>query len=132
MTSIGRQGDRIVVTTTDYLPGHSEELQIVKNEGPRKLRITIVDPATNMPPAGCVTDIPDIGKCGLKWVHNGDLYPDDNFNFNRGDLARLQLNIKLANGGVDNGKALAETRAAVALLTRSIPYRVGGGQHSDD
>lgn len=113
-------GDRIVVTTTDYLPGHSEELQIVKKEGPRKLRITIIDPATNMPPAGCVADMPDITKCGLKWVHNGDLYPDNDFNFNSGDLARLQLNVKIANGGVDNGKALAETRAAVALLSRSI------------
>ncbi|MEW6145797.1 MAG: pentapeptide repeat-containing protein [Thermodesulfobacteriota bacterium] len=113
-------GDRIVVTTTDYLPGHSEELQIVKKEGPRKLRITIVDPATNMPPAGCVTDNPNVDKCGLRWVHNGDTYPDTDFNFQSDDLKRLSLNIKLANGGVDNGKALAETRAAVALLSRSI------------
>ena len=113
-------GDRIVVTTTDYLPGHSEELQIVKKEGPRRLRITIVDPATNMPPAGCVTDNPNVDKCGLRWVHNGDTYPDNDFNFQSEDLKRLSLNIKLANGGADNGKALAETRAAVALLSRSI------------
>jgi len=113
-------GDRIVITTTDYLPGHSEELQIVKKEGPRKLRVTIVDPATNMPPAGCVTDNPDVTKCGLRYHHNGDTYPDDSFNFNSDALKRLQLNIKLTNGGADNGKALAETRAAVALLSRSI------------
>lgn len=113
-------GDRIVVTTTDYLPGHSEELQIIEKEGPRKLSVTIIDPKTNQPPAGCDKKPLDAGKCGLRWVHNGDTYPDTDFNFQSDDLKRLSLNIKLANGGADNGKALAETRAAVALLTRSI------------
>ena len=119
-------GDRIVVTTTDYLPGHSEELQIIEKAGPRKLVVTIIDPITNMPPAGCDKKPLNDTTCGLKWVHNGDLYPDDNFNFNSGDLARLQLNVKIANGGADNGKSLAETRAAVALLTRSIRIVSGG------
>ena len=114
------EGDRIVITTTDYLPGHSEELQIIEKQGPRKLSVSIIDPKTNKPPDGCKKNSLNADTCGLKWVHNGDLYPDNNFNFNSGDLARLQLNVKIANGGVDNGKALAETRAAVALLTRSI------------
>ncbi len=113
-------GDRIAISPTDYLPGHAEELEIVKIEGPKKLRVTIIDPITNKPPAGCDKLPLNEANCGLRYHHNGDLYPDKDFNFNGDAFKRLQLNVKLANGGEDNGKFLAETRAAVALLTRSI------------
>jgi cell migration-inducing and hyaluronan-binding protein len=86
------KGDRVVVTTTDYLPGHSEELTIKSVSGK-----TITFNET------------------VKWSHSGTVYgvasriPGDS-------QARL-----LANGMdadlINNG---AETRAAVALLTRSI------------
>ena len=39
---------------------------------------------------------------------------------------RLNLDIKIRNGGEDRGKEAAETRAAVALLTRSIRIVSGG------
>jgi len=113
-------GDRIVITTTDYLPGHSEELQIVDVLGQKKLRVTIIDPITNMPPSGCEVKVPNPDTCGLRYAHNGDAYPDKGFDFKSDALKNQQLDIKLIDGGVNNGKPLAETRAAVALLTRSI------------
>ncbi len=117
------EGDRVVVTTTDYLPGHSEELEIIKKEGPKKIRVRRIDPVTNMPPPGC-PDVAPFGKpedCGAKYLHNGDLYNLNNI------PDRLKLDIKIRNGGEDNGKEAAETRAAVALLTRSIRIVSGGG-----
>jgi cell migration-inducing and hyaluronan-binding protein len=86
-----QDGDHIVVTTTDYLPGHSEELVI---SGP--------------PVVGSTTTINFINADGLttgvKWPHNGQVYDYTNV-----VPARLGLS-----------KTVAETRAAVALLTRSI------------
>jgi hypothetical protein len=79
-------GDQIVVTTTDYLPGHSEQLTIA-SVGAGGTSVTVSQ--------------------GVKYIHNGQRY----------DLsavpARLQLDPALTAAG-------AETRAAVALLTRSI------------
>jgi len=116
-----QEGDRIVITTTDYLPGHSEELQIVKKLAPKALRVTIIDPQTNMPPDGCTSLPLDNDKCGLRYLHNGDLYPDEDINFKAPVFSRLHLGIQIRNGStLDNGKNLAETRAAVALLSRSI------------
>ena len=60
-------GDQIVVTTTDYLPGHSEQLEICS-----------VDPVTNSvtvrtPGSGdkilCGED-----KAAVKYLHNGEPY----------------------------------------------------------
>jgi len=84
-----QKDDRIVVTTTDYLPGHSEELTIDKIDGKK------VTATTN-----------------AKWFHRGTRYPID----------LGEAKDRLINSGMDltlvaNG---AETRAAVALLTRSI------------
>ena len=79
-------GDQIVVTTTDYLPGHSEQVTI-----------------TSVAAGGTSVTV----SPGVKYVHNGQRY----------DLSavpdRLQLDPALTAAG-------AETRAAVALLTRSI------------
>src|SRR5216684_4468929 len=84
--------DHIVITTTDYLPGHSEELVITGAP-------TIIGNTTkiNFTNADGVTT-------GVKWPHNGHLY-----DYKGVVPARLGLK-----------KTKAETRAAVALLTRSI------------
>ena len=80
--------DQIVVTTTDYLPGHSEEVKITKVSG---------DEVTFDPP--------------VKWKHVGQRFS-------------LASRLAAAAGRMtldpDLEKDGAETRAAVALLTRSI------------
>jgi len=120
------EGDRVVVTTTDYLPGHSEELEIIKKLGPEMIRVRRIDPITNMPPPNCPKDRPgDPKDCGSEYLHNGDLYNLNNL------PQRLKQDIKIVNGGEDNGKKYAETRAAVALLTRSIRI-VSGGNTFDE
>ncbi|HEU0156786.1 MAG TPA: hypothetical protein VFQ82_12000, partial [Stellaceae bacterium] len=84
-----RDRDQIVVTTTDYLPGHSEELAITFAQGNKVIL-----------------------KQPIKWLHNGE-----RFKINLGDaknrLEKAGMDPKLVANG-------AETRAAVALLTRSI------------
>src|SRR5262249_48109968 len=113
-----KPGDRVVVTTTDYLPGHSEEVEIIRDTppAPNRIRIRRIDPLTNLPPAGCPDQSPfgNPDVCGTRYQHNGDLY-----NLNKLPK-RLNNDIKIRNGGNDNGKAAVETRAAVALLTRDI------------
>lgn len=89
-------GDRIVVTTSDYLPNHSEELIIDKVDG---ATITIRQPA--------------------KYAHNGTKFPL------KARLAKAGDGYKKLNAGSELLEA-AETRAAVALLTRSIRIVSGG------
>jgi cell migration-inducing and hyaluronan-binding protein len=92
-------GDKIVVTTTDYLPSHSEELTIATVSGKT---VTVVD--------------------GVKWDHRGEIF----------SLSRLPKSGKFAEAF--SGKtppASAETRAAVALLTRSIRIVSGGDVAGD-
>jgi hypothetical protein len=90
-------GDHIVVTTTDYLPNHSEELLICKiEEIGMAAKITFTTDLT----ADVKTTCP---AKGVKWTHNGEQY----------SLARLPSRLNI-------GKATAETRAAVGLLTRSV------------
>ena len=115
-----KPGDRVVVTTTDYLPGHSEEFEII-NVDPAQPKITVgrIDPLTNQLPPACAGASPP-AKCKTQYAHNGDLYPLDNL------PDRLKINVAITNGGMDNGTAAAETRAAVALLTRSIRIVSGG------
>jgi cell migration-inducing and hyaluronan-binding protein len=88
-----QNGDHIVVTTTDYLPGHSEELFIGDTPVVSGTTTTI-----NFTNADGVTS-------GVKWPHNGQVY-----DYSTIVPARLGLPPPLT----------AETRAAVALLTRSI------------
>jgi len=52
--STWKAGDRIVLTTTDYLPGHSEELEILQIL-PDQKTLKLKQP--------------------VKWVHNGQAYP---------------------------------------------------------
>lgn len=84
-------GDEIVVTTTDYLPGHSELLTIDQVEG--GVFVTVAD------------------ETKIQWPHNGTRYQLKDRLKPAGDR------MTLASDLVENG---VETRAAVALLTRSI------------
>ncbi|HSC33830.1 MAG TPA: pentapeptide repeat-containing protein, partial [Thermodesulfobacteriota bacterium] len=94
-------GDRIVITTTDYLPGHSETLEIIAPVASTKtFNFKVINPFTG-------AEIPG----GLKYRHNGTPYP----------LTGVpNIDIKV------NGQPAAETRAAVALLSRSIRIVSGG------
>ncbi len=94
-------GDRIVVTTTDYLPAHSEVLEII---APAVSNTTFNFKVIN---AFTGAEIPG----GLQYRHNGTPY----------SLAGVpNIDIKV------NGQPAAETRAAVALLSRSIRIVSGG------
>src|SRR5262245_42884625 len=102
-------GDQIVVTTTDYLPGHSEQLTIAPDGvSADKMTVTVTQPA--------------------RYIHNGEQF----------DLSMLHGNNPGARLGIEIDAA--ETRAAVALLSRSIrivsegdafgqPFPSGPGQY---
>jgi len=104
--------DEIVVTTTDYLPGHSEKLTI---DGGYKSGATVGFRAVESP----------TGK--IQWPHNGTRYggPNDaeDKRWTKKDQpsseGRLPYRLQ-ASMDWDLVKSGAETRAAVALLTRSI------------
>lgn len=87
-------GDQIVVTSTDFLPGHSELLTI--NGG-------LTQDQTN----NADTDIPVVVTAtqgGIQWAHNGSKYQ-----LTQTGISRLNL-----------GFSSIDTRAAVALLSRNI------------
>ena len=89
-----KKDDQIVVTTTDYLPGHSELLTVAKDTD-----------------NGTTVEV----KEKVKYHHNGQRYPIP------GDAVdRLKLS--------DDVKKGAETRAAVALLSRSIRIVSAGAE----
>jgi hypothetical protein len=91
-----QQGDHIVVTTTDYLPGHSEELIITEQPIFNfVIRRTTIHFTTN--PDGVTAQ-------GLKWAHYGQTFP-----IPAADVTKLGLSFNHV-----------DTRAAVALLSRSI------------
>ena len=96
-------GDHIVVTSTDYLPSHSEEL------------IVVGKPTVS----GGVTTIKyknaDGVTPGVRWPHNGEAY----------DFGGLPRRL-----GID--RKSAETRAAVALLSRSIEIVSEGDRAEKD
>ena len=98
---------QIVVTTTDYLPGHSEVLTIDNVQG------------------GQVNLKSD---SAVKWFHSGT-------RFSLADKLKAYSDAKRMSIDPDLVKAGAERRAAVALLTRSIRIVSGGdiaGQTFDD
>jgi hypothetical protein len=122
-----QEGDEIVVTTTDYLPGHSERLRISSIEphpAGAKINFTTLD----SPPGD-----------GALWWHNGTRYggraDSDSRRWTKGTSApgpgrlpyRLQTSIDWSL--VTKG---AETRAAVALLSRSIKILSGGDRAAQD
>jgi len=90
-------GDKVVVTTTDYLPAHSELLEITSSDQVnKKIGFNVIDPFS------------EAALGGIQYPHNGSLYPLD---------LPDRLNISKPN---------AETRAAVALLSRSIKIASAG------
>ncbi len=99
--------DHIVVSSTDYLPGHAEEMQITANT-----QVT----CPTAPTKQCTqlkVQQPGTQGTGLKYEHNASLY----------DISTVPAGI-----GPDDdpnivamrGSRKVETRAAVGLLTRSI------------
>ena len=123
--------DEIVVTTTDYLPRHSEKLKVKRSpeRSPEGLRVDFD-----------AVDNPE-GKTGVLWPHNGVRYggPKDIYDKPGGPKnvvdkqwknrlpARIRDSIdpELRDSG-------AETRAAVALLTRSIQIVSAGDVAGQD
>jgi hypothetical protein len=98
--------DWIVVSSTDYLPGHAEQMQIDKVEttaGGSQLTVHALGSTTANPK-------------GFAYPHNGALYPY------RGKIDSSRSSV----GPEDDPnlpatlKGKIETRAAVGLLTRSI------------
>jgi hypothetical protein len=106
---VWRDDDEIVVTTTDYLPGHSEKLTITGYTGGTKIPF----------------------KENIQWPHNGARYggPNDPDHKKLTDRLPARLQESLDNDLVKNG---AETRAAVALLTRSIQIVSAGEKAGQD
>ncbi len=107
-----REGDHIVVTTTDYLPSHSEELVItgtIVNLAKKRTKIDFTR-------ATCPDGSPE---CGVTFHHWGEEYSLSN-KANRG-IKQLKLNIDTV-----------DTRAAVALLSRSVRIISGGNTKDAD
>ena len=99
-----QKGDHVVVTTTDYLANHSEEL-IITNIDSESGEITYE--------TACYAT----GKCekaGVQWTHNGEQF----------SLSRLPARLGIA-------KKAAEVRAAVGLLTHSILIASYGDTYLD-
>ena len=86
-----KAGDRIVLTTTDYLPGHSEELELMQDASGSTVVVKVVKPDGTLGGA-------------LKHIHNGKPFP-------LSDVTNISSALQSSG---------AETRAAVGLLTRSI------------
>jgi hypothetical protein len=107
-----RSGDEIVVTTTDYLPGHSEKLTIK----------TAIDPAWG-------SEKVDFSE-QIQWPHNGVRYGGPKDAADKQLTRRLPDRLKSSLDSDPSGvvKSGAETRAAVALLSRSIRIVSEGDQ----
>ena len=91
-------GDHILISPTDYLPGHAEEAVIGGAEYD-----AAVD-ATSITISGVVLDNGKVQDGGVRFPHNGTAYPVP---------ADIKTKLGLDRDSVD-------TRAAVALLSRSI------------
>ena len=96
------QGDKIVLTTTDYLPGHSEELTITSIEADRRT-INFAEP--------------------LKYRHQGEVYQL------RSDMTRLNLFVEDNDKKIP--RTSIETRAAVGLPFAQHPDRFRGPDPRD-
>ena len=91
-------GDHIVITATDYLPGHAEEAIISSATYDEEENVT------NITISGVVLDNGTVQPGGLRFPHNGTAYP-----------ISQAIKDKL---GLDRDDV--ETRAAVGLLSRNI------------
>jgi hypothetical protein len=101
--------DHIVVTSTDYIPGHAEEL-VIQNVLPNK------------PSMGSSTILFSNARpqtTGVAYYHNGQQY-------NLSAAGRLDMKTVTALG-----YSTVETRAAVGLLSRSIQIQSAGDMAGD-
>ena len=115
--STWKAGDEIVVTTTDYLPGHSEKLQILYNyTGGTTIDFEAVDSPTKK----------------IQWPHNGVRYGGPNDTAHKKLTDRLPDRLKNSLDSDHVVKSGAETRAAVALLSRSIRIVSAGLEVGED
>ncbi|MCF6765693.1 G8 domain-containing protein [Thiotrichales bacterium 19S3-7] len=103
-----QEGDQIVITTTDYMPGHSELLSIESING-NSVDVKAYDSYTYKPL-----------NSGVRYTHNGEVYSLTKV------PQRLNLDIKV------NGQPAIETRAAIALLTRSIRIVSAGDNYGEE
>ncbi|TDJ01890.1 MAG: hypothetical protein E2O70_02610, partial [Candidatus Dadabacteria bacterium] len=101
--------DHVVVTTTDYLPGHSEKLVITEKISDTQFKFKVLDPHTNK-----------IISNKARFPHNGTTYKLSKV------PSRVGLDIKV------DGEPAVETRAAVGLLTRSIRIVSAGGRVGEE
>jgi hypothetical protein len=134
------KGDDVVVTTTDYLPGHSEQLKIMNvitgaaTDPFAKFDICEAHPDCDTTKASCKRDqvcdpaAPPAATyyMGVNWRHQGVRYPLSTHKPNGvpSDSTDPALDASLLSRG-------AETRAAVGLLSRSIVIRSGGNGKDD-
>jgi hypothetical protein len=106
-------GDRIVLTSTDYLPGHTEILLITNIASDQRTITFVRDVSEFKDGAACA----GTGAC---FAHNGTTY--DTSSVPSGIGPDQDPNIACSVGQ----KRCVETRAAVGLLTRSIRIVSGG------
>ncbi len=103
------EGDEIVLTTTDYMPTHSEELRIVGFDGKRVIRVEQADAPGE----------------GVRFAHVGHVY--DVAGGLKAAPAAFKKAMSVSDPDGDNGLVKSgETQAAVALLRRSIRIMSGG------
>lgn len=94
-----QEGDHIVVTTTDYIPGHSEKLVITSKVSDTEFEYDVLNPHSNTN---------EVISDKVLHSHRGTTYSLNKV------PSRVELDIKV------DGQPAVETRAAVGLLTRSI------------
>ena len=121
------KGDDVVVTTTDYLPNHSEQLKImaVKPDG-KSFDICVAHPDCDTAKASCKRDLvcdpasPPASTiyAGVNWRHQGVRYPLSTHQPNPVP-STLDIDPSLRSAGI-------ETRSGVGLLSRSIVVQSGG------
>ena len=115
-------GDQIVVTTTDYMPTHSEQLTIV-TVGSDKKSVTFTRNAgyPNVPCEGAGT--------GVCFPHNGQTYTLAGVPTGIGPTQDSHVT---CSSGTPNNTRCIDTRAAVGLLTRSIEILSEGDEPDTD
>jgi len=107
-------GDNIVISSTDYLPDHAEQVRIIASNCDQSTKLcdtfTFAQTDPNIPnDKSCPTDV-QANSCKLRFPHNASTY----------SLSRITGNQK------PTGLTALDTRAAVGLLTRSIRVMSGG------
>ena len=115
-------GDQIVLTTTDYMPTHSEQLTVVTVSADKKSITFTRNPGyPNVPCEG--------GGSGLCFAHNGDTYSLTGVPTGIGPTQ--DSHVTCSSSTPPNTRCI-DTRAAVGLLTRSIEILSEGDKPDKD